>query len=261
MNYRFANSEDKTVIHRIWRSAFPADEEAAVDAFLAVIDLKTECLLAVDDTPVSMVFLLPALLKTDEKTVPLQYIYAAATLPERRGEGVFGGLLTEALRIAEIRGCVASFLRPAEPSLQHYYAKFGYEPFFYCTILTGTAAAEAVTVCKISSEIYGQERAKRVPVNSVLLEPRFLENTYRLGDEGYALCEPRGKVLHIPELFCEPSFQERLCRGLAAHFGCERYECRVPAESEARDCFGMLKSLRKFEPSKNAVPYMGTALD
>lgn len=264
MNYRTARPVDEPAIRRIWRASFPADSEQDITAFLSCTDLERECLLAVDGQPVSMVFMLPARLTVGESALPLQYIYAAATLPERRGVGLFGGLLRQALSLAKVQGCAASFLRPAQPSLADYYARFGYEPFFYCDTLTGPAASLPVSATPVSANDYTRRRQAWLPVCAVQWEPRLLSGTYLLGargEEGCALCEPRGEVLYVSELLCKRSEQARLCGGLAARFGCKRYRCRVPAQNRAGEPFGLLRPLTAIKTDIHAVPYMGPALD
>lgn len=88
-----------------------------------------------DDQPVSMAFLLPAVWHNGADAYPVQYIYAAATLPAYRGRGLFGSLLKRAHEEALRRGQAASFLRPGEPSLTAYYRRFGYENWFAADVL------------------------------------------------------------------------------------------------------------------------------
>ena len=110
---RFARPEDRPALSRLW------------------LALETECLgAAPDGFPVSMLLLLPQRYAAAGRSLPVQYIYAAATLPAYRGRGYCGALLKAAFEVGRSRGQAASFLRPASQGLTDYYTQFGYRPFF-----------------------------------------------------------------------------------------------------------------------------------
>lgn len=74
----------------IWAASFPEDPPEAIEDFFARCFRPEECLTAFEGgEPVSMVFLLPALYQRGGKAFPVQYIYAAATLPGLAGPGDF----------------------------------------------------------------------------------------------------------------------------------------------------------------------------
>ncbi len=265
MTYRFARKDDIPALARVWENAFPDDSEKEIFTFLKTVRPEEECLLADrDGQVVAMVFMLPACLRTGTSRLPLQYIYAAATLSDFRGQGIFGGLLTAALSVAQQRGCAASFLRPAEPSLRGYYQRFGYEPFFYCRTFTGTAGSQPTAAVSVSSEEYACRREKRLPETAVLWDSRFMGGTVLLGNDGEAgcaVCDSRDGVLFIRELLCDPEDEETLAASLAAAFGCGTYQCRVPAARAEGEPFGLLRPLTDFDGKNSGIPYMGLALD
>ncbi len=60
-----------------------------VRAVFGRLALETECLVAAPDgLPVSMLLLLPQRYAAAGRSLPVQYIYAAATLPAYRGGGI-----------------------------------------------------------------------------------------------------------------------------------------------------------------------------
>ncbi len=119
----------------IWAASFPEDPPEAIEDFFARCFRPEECLTAFEGgEPVSMAFLLPALYQRGGKAFPVQYIYAAATLPAWRGRGIFGALLRGALEEGRRRGQFASFLHPGEPSLAAYYGRFGYRAGFRAAV-------------------------------------------------------------------------------------------------------------------------------
>jgi predicted N-acetyltransferase YhbS len=258
--HRFATAQDTAALTAVWQHAFPEDTAEEIADFLAKVTLAEECLVAVEDgAVVSMVFLLPAMLQ-GETPLPLQYIYAAATLPSHRGRGIFGALLKQALVVARQRGQVASFLRPAQPSLCHYYAAFGYEPFFYCDRLCGAAASSPMRVKRVSAEEYVKFRTMIAPPLAVEWPARLLDNTV-ITENACAVCVPDGTRLLIRELCCADGQYEKTCAALAHHFGCDTYESRIPATKAGEQPFGLLCPLQSMTTSVTSPPYMGVALD
>ena len=102
----------------IWAASFPEDSHELIDRAFGRLYRPADCMVECRaGRPVSMAFLLPAVWHNGPCTYPVQYIYAAATLPAYRGQGLFGALLRQAHEEASRRGQAASFLRPGEPSL------------------------------------------------------------------------------------------------------------------------------------------------
>ena len=120
---RFARPEDRPALSRLWLACFPGDTMETVRAVFGRLALETECLVAAPDGfPVSMLLLLPQRYAAAGRSLPVQYIYAAATLPAYRGRGYCGALLKAAFEVGRSRGQAASFLRPASQGLTDYYS-------------------------------------------------------------------------------------------------------------------------------------------
>ncbi len=266
-SYRFAAAEDRSALFEIWREAFPSDTVEDIAAFLERITPEKDCLLALEDgVPVSMVFMLPATLRVRTVSYRLQYIYAAATKTEFRGRGIFAHLLKQAFAVAVERGCDGSFLRPASPSLFTYYARFGYEPFFYCHTLHGLAKAAPLTLNSLSAQAYA---ARRLALSeaTVVWEPCFVE--YSMGEavkisaekqQGLSLYSKRGNTLYIAELLGFGASSGRIAAALAAQNGCDTFTARIPA-TDKTECFGLLKPFKTIPMPTDKIPFMGLALD
>lgn len=271
----------------LWLDAFPGDTAEDVGKFLEKVFPQSRCLAVRENgKPVSMVFLLPARLEWGGDrpgTMPLQYIYAAGTLSSRRGRGIFGRLLNEALEAARSEGIPASFLRPAEPSLFAYYERFGYRPFFYARTLRLSRG----------EFLRGSGRARGTPpeggagaVRGRLLEelpvrvrwPEFIvgyaeEYVREAGGEtlavdgGWALCEPRGDLLWIREWLCRSAAEPALRAAAGRRFSAGTILLRRPASPEdGGEPFGMICPLngeaeKRLAGLKPGFPYMGLALD
>lgn len=77
----------------------------------------------------AMLFLLPCEIMIDDIKYPAKYLYAAATDPCYQGQGIMTKLLESVCN--ENDGII--FLKPAQSSLQDFYLKRGFTPF-YATI-------------------------------------------------------------------------------------------------------------------------------
>ncbi len=258
INYRTARDSDREAIDRLWALAFPEDGADDRCRFLDRVTLSDECVVAtINEQTVSMAFLLPATLRCGERQKAVRYLYAAATDPSLRGQGVFAGLCAFAIDKARADGCAGVFLRPASERLARYYERLGFVPYFYAQTRTGDAALSDVAVTPITADQYVTKRRVFLPHTAVEWEPRFLSGAVQIGD-GIALCDVRLEELYIAELLCPTEHIDEYAAALTHAYGCERYRCRVP-EKEKQHAIGWLYPIGEIE--KNKVPYMGVALD
>ena len=129
---RFARPEDRPALSRLWLACFPGDTMETVRAVFGRLALKRNA-----SWPRRTAFPFPCCcccrsgMRRQGRSLPVQYIYAAATLPAYRGRGVLRCLAeSRAFEVGRSRGQAASFLRPASQGLTDYYTQFGYRPFF-----------------------------------------------------------------------------------------------------------------------------------
>ena len=177
MSITFASREDRCQLKEIYRACFPDDSER-------FWDFELDCLMQPDNILIyreggrilSTVQILSEKLILQETVYPVQYIYAAATLPEAQGRGLMGRLLRKAHDLARDRGQWFSVLITQNDSLFDFYARFGYQDcgklglIHPCaTTKTGvvrTAVAEDVPMmldlyCASQTEILSVARAGR----------------------------------------------------------------------------------------------------
>lgn len=83
-----------------------------------------------DGKMLSMLYLIGCNVKCDGESYPAAYLYAAATDPEFRGQGLMGQLIKEAKEECEKEGKVL-ITKPATPDLFGYYGRFGFEVCSY----------------------------------------------------------------------------------------------------------------------------------
>lgn len=280
-----AGYEHFDALCRIWKASFPKDPPEAAADFLHEQFRPGECLIHLEaGLPVSMVFMLPAEFITGSNRLPVQYIYAAATLPEYRGRGLFAGLLNAAFSQARIRGQTASFLRPGEPGLEQYYARFGYVSFFTADIahmdrerLSSQAGCDASVHLCPPDVSYAACRAKALQRADAFIcwGSRFSDyaarQAYRCGggvltddESGCALCEPVGDCLMVRELICSQEKLPAFYGAIKKHFDYQAYEIRRPDRKGTGKNFGLWKPLSDAADQIDCgrrQPYMGLALD
>lgn len=110
----------------LWELAF-GDDEATIRKFLLSCP-KRAYLRIEEDEVAAMLFVLPSRLRLNGAEYQTGYIYAAATHPSLRGQGVMSALVRHAHE--DMNHLPYFSLLPASASLYDFYAKLGYQPVF-----------------------------------------------------------------------------------------------------------------------------------
>lgn len=277
-------------LKNIWLTCFPEDTRETVDLFFDMVYKPEECLVRIEaGAPVSMVFMLPAVFMCGDVQWPVQYIYAAATLPQWQKRGYFGQLLKKSLEMAEKMGQKASFLRPGEESLFSYYQRFGYKPFFYREYIT-TVVEPSVMVGEMPIEEvpYTSFAALRDEVLSLgygghdhALPTSWIKWSGRLAGyaarsavlsgggilrspQGYAVYEADIDSIAVKELVCPEEEKQAYIAYFSHKFPGKTIHLSMPVKDmEKAQPFGVLLPLGsdRMKQMEFAVPYMGLALD
>ncbi len=139
---RFAAPADHPRLKALWAEVF-GDAPADVEAFFTLRH-KDESML-VDErngTVAGMLTMLAFTLRTGGgEQLPARYVYAVATTPEARGQGIATGLMEAAHAHMARLGVAASVLVPANGGLFAFYEKRGYETAFALDEITLPADA------------------------------------------------------------------------------------------------------------------------
>lgn len=144
MSITFASSKDREQLKAIYQACFPDDPASFWDFELDHLMQSDNILVYREgDRILSTVQILSEELTLQGTTYPVQYIYAAATLPEAQGRGLMGQLLKEAHSLAQARGHWFSVLITQNDSLFDFYARFGYRD---CGKV-GLVQADSATCC------------------------------------------------------------------------------------------------------------------
>lgn len=276
-----ARTEHIPALKAIWAASFPEDSPADIDDFFARQFRAPECLIHVEDgVPVSMVFMLPAVLHAAGRALPVQYIYAASTLPAYRGRGIFGSLLRRAHELAVQREQAGSFLHPGEPSLYGYYRRFGYIPWFtaeqrriaWDRLLE--ADGQAALLRKVGEDAYHALRERFLAEYPAWVEwgDRFTRQAVQdaqgrgggllAGEEGCLLYTQAGDTALVSELLCLPGRREACLKAAAQRLDCAALVVREPAgPAGAGDPFGMWLPLSPQAQGLDGPAYMGLTLE
>ena len=174
---RQAQPQDHAQLKALWSQVF-GDTEQAVNAHFALRHRDEDMLVWAEDARIDgMLTMLPlTLVRGDAQRradagpreagaaiYPARYIYAVATAPERRGQGIAGELLERAGELIRARGEAAAVLVPASKSLFDYYEKRGYRTAFSLNVVDFSADAlppcpDAGTLAPCASADYARIR-------------------------------------------------------------------------------------------------------
>lgn len=131
-----SKDNDKKDILDMYNTVFLGESDFA-ERFFDIVWEKEYCLsISEKGKTVSAVNLLPFTLTDGKNEFSAGYIYAAMTLPEYRGNGFMGRLLSESFAM----GHDFSILIVQNDSLFDYYSRFGYLPI--CTVSEKTVAVK-----------------------------------------------------------------------------------------------------------------------
>lgn len=122
--------QETAQLKHLWKTVF-GDNDAVIDSFFEhLYDPTTTLVARSEGRIVSALYLLDCGLSVFRKTYPSFYLYAAATNPAFRGQGLMAKLLCAAKEFALQKQKEFICLYPAEESLYDFYKKHGYEPLF-----------------------------------------------------------------------------------------------------------------------------------
>lgn len=127
---RFADEKDIPQLKEIWHISF-GDSKEYIDMFMEHQFKGARTVVYEEDNKIlSMFFLFRCDFSIIGKNHPSFYLYAAATLPQYRGEGIMGKMLEFSKSYAAEKNFDFIILSPAEKSLYDYYGRFGFKQCF-----------------------------------------------------------------------------------------------------------------------------------
>lgn len=185
------------------------------------------------------------------------YLYAVATDPEFRHQGILRYLLADTHALLKDRGYAGALLVPGDEDLRNMYKTMGYEDC--TTVSTVISASQPVTVLihPIDRAEYSRLRRKYLSKGAVIQEGdnlSFLETqcTFYTGP-GFVMCAaPKTESLLLaPEYLGDPE----VIPGVLCALGYAMGSFRIPGTTTP---FAMLYPLKKDAPRPS---YFGLAFD
>lgn len=181
------------------------------------------------------------------------YLYAVATAPEFRGQGLCTALLEDTHRLLTQQGYVGTVLVPGENSLFSFYEKLGYAPFGGMTQLT-CAPLAPVALTPLTAQEYAAARRKYLPDGGIVQEGENLaflqKQAFLYAGENFLLAAAKtGDCLRGIELLGDPS----AAGGIVSSLGAKRGIFATAGDAPFAMCRPLLSG---FSPT-----YFGLAFD
>ena len=239
-------------LRHLWQQAF-GDSDTFLDGFFRTGFAPERCRCLVEaDVPVAALYWFDA----EYAGSRFAYMYAVATDPAFRGQGLCHRLMADTHNLLAQLGYAGTLLVPAGDSLRNFYAGIGYHPFSTVREFSVLAAGPAIPLRKLSAEAYATLRRQYLPRAAVIQEGSTLDflqtyGDFYAGEHCILTAVADGSHLFVPELLGDPACAPGILQTLHAATGSFR-------------CPGSGKSFAMALPfSGTPLPpgYFGLALD
>lgn len=268
-----AAPQDSRAVQKIWKTCF-GDTDSYVRFFVKTH--LSRCLVSKEDGRiVSMLFLLPLDCMYHGERRAVQYVYAAATMPLYRRQGLMESLLTRAHDIAVEKGMLFTCLKPASEALYRYYGKLGYQTAFHVThrIVPRTSDTYPFRLTSADPDAVHEQRLRAFPLglqwgrelfDFVLREWKLENGTVFAFPGGYCLARKDDHRVLCKEVVSEIYPLSAVANVLCARYGLPEVEFRLPWNGEITPDGGMVRSadgafdVQEFEAEH---PYFNLMLD
>lgn len=239
-------------LRALWKTAF-GDTDDFLDLFFSTAYAPERCLCITEEAQVLAALYWFDTTCQDRK---FAYIYAVATDPTCRGQGLCRRLMEHTRQKLQERGYAGALLVPQDKYLIQMYSRMGYSPCTSVSEFRCTAALPAAPIQKIDAAAYARIRRQRLPKGSVLQEGEslaFLDNqaAFYAGPHNLAAVTMDGEALHCLELLGDTSAAPHILSALGIRSGF----FRCPGEEKP---FAMFRPLTENCPKPS---YFGFAFD
>ena len=280
---------DYTDYKNLYLLCFAEDtEEDAEFLFKTVLSKAENVCEYKDGKPIAMLFLMEANLISKDSEYPFFYLYAACTHPEHRSKGIMGRLLEKAKKVANDKGKLGIFLKPANPSLFDFYKKSDFSPFFSVKKINTSAKVIAdisdntdISLNKLTMAEWHSKR-KEFLCGQCDLYADFSKDLFTAATDGCAVVmaensaavyELREDTLLVKEAVCHKGAEKEVINLLARvvkELNPEKFEVRFPPSFEVDLPQGLISNAIPFSviwdngelPKEDiSFPYHGFAFD
>lgn len=245
-------SRDLPGLRSLWKAAF-GDTEEFLDMFYsrAYAPQRCRCLLDGDRVAAALYWF-----DCTCEGRRLAYIYAVATDPVYRNQGLCRRLMADTHAHLKDLGYAAALLLPQDPGLRIMYGTMGYVPCTSIGEFEREAAGEALPLRELTPEAYAERRKALLPPGSVLQEGenlRFLGGFARFleGPDFLTVVFQEEDHILAYELLGNPNSAPSILQAL----GAKRGTFRCPGEGKV---FAMWTP---FDPNCPKPRHFGFAFD
>lgn len=213
----------------LWGLAF-GDPAAFTDCFFRTAFSPARCLCVTEGEGILAA---AYWFDTEFSGLKAAYVYAVATAPDHRGQGLCKRLMDAIHSHLQKEGYAGVMLVPGDDSLRQMYEKMGYANFGGMEQLDIHAGGNAVPIRDISPEEFCRLRRQYLPADGVVQEGenlRFLASFYRFYQAENCLLAAAGtkEDLFIPEFLGDITAVPGILTALGAKKGLIRRSGSVP---------------------------------
>ena len=231
---KLADKQDLPALSALWELCF-GDPPAVIQSFFDRLWNDIQVFTTKDHT--AMLTAMPV--RWQDKDAA--YLYAVATHPDHRGQGLCRKLMDFAEEYLREQGCSYTTLHPAEASLYQFYRELGYETTFFC----GSQSFHVKHPMAVTAVN---------PTDYAALRKKFCENSVEYPTCLLALQAHYGALVQISDIGCAAlertetgwtvrellaSDPERAGQALCAYLDTDSLSVRLPGAEP----FAMAKSL------------------
>ena len=153
-------------LRQLWKAAF-GDGDDFLDMFYSTAYAPHRCRCVLDDDRICAVLYWFDCTCENQK---LAYIYAVATDPVYRNQGLCRKLMDDTALHLQSQGYAGALLLPQDPELRQMYGKMGYVPCTSIGECTCQAGGDPLNMTELTAEEYTLQRRTLLPAGSVLQE-------------------------------------------------------------------------------------------
>ncbi len=242
-------SADIPRLRLLWKEAF-GDDDSFLDAFFTTAFSPDRCRCIWENAqPAAALYWFDC----EYAYGKIAYIYAVATHPDFRGQGLCRRLMADTHRLLQENDYAGAVLVPGENGLFAMYEKMGYRPFSGMDCFV-SAAGQALPLQALTAQDYAERRRQLLPAGGVVQEQENLAffscfaRFYKGENCLLAVAEESGN-LRVVELLGDPS----AAPGILAQLHYDTGTFRVPGSAP----FAMFHPFR----DTPAPGYFGLAFD
>ena len=153
-------------LRNLWKAAF-GDSDGFLDMFYTRAYAPSRCRCVLDGDRIAAALYWFDCICEGQK---LAYIYAVATDPGYRNQGLCRRLMADTHAHLKNLGCAGAILLPQDPGLRRMYRTMGYKNCTKIQEFTCRAAGDPAALTELSTEAFAKKRKALLPPGSVIQE-------------------------------------------------------------------------------------------